>query len=497
MSALIIKNAQADPVAIAQLPGIVPIPLGSAIPINLPKPKSSLKPIPYQSGKLLKGWVVEIPGNRPICTPAYYEGRLYVGGGYGSHEFYAFEAETGNLAWTYHTSDDGPTAAVAEEGCVAFNTESCTVYVLDARTGKELWKQWLGDPLMSQPAISKGRLYMAYPSGQKGQGKDGHALLCADLHTGKHIWTQQISSDVISAPIVEYDRVYVACMDGTSYSLSTKDGSVIWKKQGVATSAPVIHDGKMIVAERSGQGKDVNEGMRRIDANNGLAKDKQIIAQAPAPYIYGATNGTIGPQGGDATFVAGVNTAGTAQTVTSASAAKSKKAWYQSMDSSVGFATAPASAGLGSAESNLGISSVAGAWGYQGARATYRNGAVTNTQLTYVNCVDEATGKVKWRAEAKAPFITGQSQVFSTPSLGRENMYLCSGDGHLVCMSQKTGAVKYMYATNKPISFQPALAGGNIYIGTANGQLLCIEAGDPDADGWSAWGGNAQHNKTE
>jgi outer membrane protein assembly factor BamB len=336
---------------------------------------------------------------------------------------------------------------------------------------------------------------MAYPSGQRGKGEGGHALLCADLHTGKHLWTQQISSDVISAPIVEYDRVYVACMDGATYSFSTKDGAVIWKKQGQATSAPVVHDGKMIMAERSGAGKSVNEGMRRIDAKSGKAQDKELLAYAQAPYLQGATNGTIGPQGGDANYIAGVNAAGKAQPKGSPTAAK--KAWYQSMDSSVGFASAPESASLSRAEQNLGISSVAGAWGYQGARATYRNGTVTNTQLTYVNCVDAETGKVKWRAEAKAPFITGQSQVFSPPALGRENMYLCSGDGHLVCMDQKTGAVKYMYATNKPISFQPALAGGNIYIGTANGQLLCIAANDPDADGWTAWGGNAQHNKTE
>jgi hypothetical protein len=37
---------------------------------------------------------------------------LFVGGGYGSHEFYAFKAKTGETAWKIHTSDDLPTAAV-------------------------------------------------------------------------------------------------------------------------------------------------------------------------------------------------------------------------------------------------------------------------------------------------------------------------------------------------------------------------------------------------
>src|SRR5215208_7974961 len=79
---------------------------------------------------------------------------LFVGGGYGSHEFYAFDAKTGRMVWKTNTGDDGPSAAVVEDGLVAFNTESCTVIVVEAKTGKLVWQEWLGDPLMSQPAIS-------------------------------------------------------------------------------------------------------------------------------------------------------------------------------------------------------------------------------------------------------------------------------------------------------------------------------------------------------
>ena len=106
---------------------------------------------------------MRIPGNRPLATPAYSNGRVFVGGGYGSHEFYAFDAKTGRMVWKTNTGDDGPTAAVVEDGLVAFNTESCPLVVVDEQTGKMVWQEWLGDPLMSQPAVSKGRLYMAYP----------------------------------------------------------------------------------------------------------------------------------------------------------------------------------------------------------------------------------------------------------------------------------------------------------------------------------------------
>ncbi|HEY9715388.1 MAG TPA: PQQ-binding-like beta-propeller repeat protein [Chroococcales cyanobacterium] len=504
--------AAIHPVVTPSMPPLMQIPLEKALKIQIPKPAKNLTPSPFQPSKTLKGWVVEIPGNHPICTPAYYEGKLYVGGGYGSNDFFCFDAETGKLVWQYHTNDDGPTAAVVENGCVAFNTESCTVFVLDAATGKELWKEWLGDPLMSQPAIAQNRLFMAFPSGQRGHGVTGHALLCADLKTGKHLWSRPITSDVISSPVIEYDRVYLSCMDGTSYCFDTKTGAQVWKRQNAATSAPVIHDGQLIVSERGKAGTKTTEGIRRIDARRGDSGDKILLAAGNAPYISAATNGTIGPQMAAAMVggAAGASAASAAyggahsygaQSSTTVAAAKpvnaSKSEWYKSMDSAVGFAAPPPNAQLSKAEANLGINSVAGAWGYQGARAAFHNGAVTNTQLTFVNSVDAKSGKMNWRAEAKGSFVTGENQVFSTPALGKKNLYLCSGNGHLVCMDQISGKINYMYATNEPISFQPALAKGKVYIGTANGKLICLSGDDADADGWTAWGGNAQHNNAE
>src|SRR6202021_1104291 len=88
---------------------------------------------------------------------------------YSSPAFSGIGARTGEKVWEMKTGDDGPTAAVVEDGYVAFNTESCTVIVAEARTGKVVWQEWLGDPLMSQPAISRGRLFMAHPAGQRGQ----------------------------------------------------------------------------------------------------------------------------------------------------------------------------------------------------------------------------------------------------------------------------------------------------------------------------------------
>ena len=76
-------------------------------------------------------------------------------------------------------------------------------------------------------------------------------------------------------------------------------------------------------------------------------------------------------------------------------------------------------------------------------------------------------------------------------------MYLSSSLGHLLSVRQSDGEVGFAYLFKQPLVFQPALAEGNVYVGSANGLLIYLKTGSADADGWHAWGGNAEHNKNE
>jgi outer membrane protein assembly factor BamB len=57
------------------------------------------------------------------------DGRVYVGGGFGSFDLYAFDAATGEPVWRARTTDDGPTGVVVEGEYLALNTESCTLEI--------------------------------------------------------------------------------------------------------------------------------------------------------------------------------------------------------------------------------------------------------------------------------------------------------------------------------------------------------------------------------
>jgi Ca-activated chloride channel family protein len=457
------------------------IDLGAAMNVNLPTPRQDLVAASFGTPDGRSGWVLRLPGGRPIATPAYADGMLFVGGGYGSHEFYAVDAETGRVIWKIQTGDDGPTAAVVADGLVAFNTESCTLVVVDEWTGRVIWQEWLGDPLMSQPAIDKGILYMAHPAATGRPQKraefhprpaspgGSHRLLAADLRTGRHIWEQEISGDVITAPVLSDGTVYFTTFDGSSYALNAADGSLLWLKVNAATSAPVIANGQLYETRKGLAGKETTEGLARVDAKQGNARDKDLIAPSRADYLRKDNGGGVA-----------ISAQATA-----------------ALDSSVGFGAPPPAAKLAQANSNLGVSSVAGAWAFQGSRAAVSKGQILNAQGNYINSVRASDGRQSWQAEVVGSHAAAGGQIFSPPAVGRDFLYLAGADGHLVSVNQNDGGVGFSYALKAPIAFQPALAKGNVYAGTSDGRLICLKTGNKDADGWYAWGGNAQHNKVQ
>src|SRR5262245_32683100 len=182
----------------------------------------------------INGWKVRIPGQRPLATPAVADGCVFLGGGFGSYDFYAFDAETGTVRWQYQTDDDGPTAAVVADDRLVFNTESCELEVLTLE-GKRVWKKWLGDPLMSIPAVENGRVFMAHP------GRDHrHVLACFDLADGKELWEQPINGEIITAPVLADGHVYLTCLDGALFCFQQHDGKPLWNEAKNATSSPAV-----------------------------------------------------------------------------------------------------------------------------------------------------------------------------------------------------------------------------------------------------------------
>jgi outer membrane protein assembly factor BamB len=420
----------------------------------------SAKPFVAPSGQ--RGWQVKIPGGRALATPAVVDGMVFVGGGFGSNEFYAFDAATGQPRWAIRVSDDGPTAAVVAEGKVVFNTESCTLFVVDARTGKQIWSRWLGDPLMSQPAVHGGVVYMAYP------GPDGqHRLIALELASGKQVFERRIAGDIISAPVVDGDSVYLTTTDGTVYRHALADGKLLFEKKMNATSAPTLAGGEIYVAQSDPavkQGAARTEGMRRMN-KDGVFQG-ELLAQREARYLDSEVQ---------------------------------EKSHYGSKqkadDSSVGFGGgAPASAKAGAAKANLGQGTVRGIWEFQGSRPTIVQEKNYVTQGDVVRGLDRRSGKVLWEKKLAGDTSKEGGHLGTPPAYAGGKLVIGTARGEVIAYAAEGGAEVFRVTTGEEIRFQPALVAGRVFVGTAAGTLIAFDSGDRSLDGWTMWGGGPEHD---
>jgi Ca-activated chloride channel family protein len=415
-----------------------------------------------------KGWKVVIPGKKPLATPAVADGKVFLGGGFGSHEFYAFDAVTGKKVWQYRTKDDGPTAAVVEDGYVVFNTESCELEVLTV-AGKPVWKKWLGDPLMSMPAIAQGKVYMAYPDSK---GDKQHYLACFDLKSGNELWKKPIAGDIITAPVIDSEQILLATLDGTLHCFRT-DGELAWKERKNATSAPVIWDRRCYFSSRdetkvTRDGKVVRQqneelAVRSLDEIAALKKLPQTRRQAD--YLdYG---------------------------LRARSSVESKN---QLQDANVGFSGGKGDAKINQAIRNLGQASVVGVWSYQGSRPFVYNGRLYTAMGDTLKCIDIKTEEVRWRKEVNGKKGELLDAELTPPVLVNGKIFLGTARGDVLCLSAETGVRLWSAALGEPIVFPPAVARGRLYVATSAGSLICLETGDEKDDGWLMWGANAAHN---
>ena len=459
----------------AQQPQPPPSPKGDATTANLNRPAPPGKvagPVAFTSKEGKKGWKVVIPGRRPLATPAVVDGKIFLGGGFGSHEFYAFDAQTGKQLWQHQTGDDGPTAAVVADGCIAFNTESCELEVLSL-DGRRLWKKWLGDPLMSMPAVARGKVYMAYPN-SKGDRK--HYLACFDLKSGQEHWKKAIAGEIITAPVIADGRIYLATLEGTMYCFGRDDGALVWSDKKNATSSPAVWGGQVYFSRRDvttvkQDGKDVRQQWECLSCRDvqpgGKVKDVPATTRT-ADYLDFSKRGYLSNQ----------------------------EKVNKNNDTSVGFGAGAPDAKLGQAMVNLGQGSVAGVWSYQGSRPFVAGGRLYTAMGDTVKCIDPRTATVLWRRAVRPKEDKGLlvDSAVTPPAVVNGKLFVGTTRGEVICLAAASGQVLWTATVGESIQFQPAVVGGRVYVSTSTGSLFCLETGDPRDDGWRMWGGNAAHN---
>jgi Ca-activated chloride channel homolog len=446
---------------------------GSVTPIPAPKPT-----------KTATGFQVQFASRATIVTPTVYERSVIVSGGFSSKELYAYDAVTGTNQWAIDLHDDGPSSPACERGVCVVNTESCTIFAIEAKTGKQLWSYWLGDPLTSAPTIAGNRVFASYPASTTSDGKPkaaeaSHVLAAFDLKTGKILWQIWLDSDVMSAPVAVDGFVYATTFAGTLVKLEQATGKLRYAMRARATSAPVV---------QFVDGVEQTYYTRRADSPSNGAGAKRASEPAPAAEESLIRADHNDPKTKYESQRKKADYIDSAAQEKSDYAAKSK-----AEDAANGFSGgAPASAGAQYAFSNVGVSSVSSMQNFQGSRVVKLRDKSVNTMGDEVIATNSETGATMWKF--KLPGNSAQAGGFlgTAPLAAGNSILFGTLDGKVVRLDQRTGKQLATYAVGGHVRSQPVVANGWIYVGTEDGRLVAIDTKDATVTGWPTWGGNAQ-----
>jgi outer membrane protein assembly factor BamB len=433
---------------------------------EVPSPTPFLSP----DGRF-RGWKVRIPGGHTLATPAVIDERVFLGGGFGSYDFYAFDARTGTLDWQYQTTDDGPTAAAVQDGFVVFNTESCELEMLTV-AGRPVWKTWLGDPLMSMPAIASGHVFQAFPDSR---GDRRHYLACFRLDSGHELWRQPIEGEIITAPVLADGHIHFSTLDGTLYCVRQGDGHLVHKEARNVTSSPVVWEGECFFSQRR-EVADTSPRSDEVYQTEHLAAwslDQQTLRAYWATARKADYLDHLKRMRGSPRYAASTHA-----------------------DSAVGFGHSKGDAKILGAMRNLGQGHVHSVWSYQGSKPFIYRSRLYAAHGDTVHCADPRSEQIHWQRTvgASGPDETLLDGVLTPPAGANGKLFFGTITGEVLCLSAETGAMLWSVAIGEPIIFQPAVARGRVFAGTDAGSLICLETGDAGDDGWLMWGADAAHN---
>jgi outer membrane assembly lipoprotein YfgL len=157
----------------------------------------------------------------------------------------AWSAQIGEVSLPLRVTSVGPETAVASNKGV--------VVVLDGRTGQEVWRLTLDEPLAA------------------GIGYDGkHAAVVTKenalvvMGAGRVSWRAALSSSVSTAPLVAGNRVFVLAGDRTVYAFDASDGKPLWQQQRGSESLVLKQPGLMTAV---GDTLVVGQGGRLVGLN--------------------------------------------------------------------------------------------------------------------------------------------------------------------------------------------------------------------------------------
>ena len=421
-----------------------------------------MKQLPNLKQKTSDGYILTMPSKSPIPTPVICDGKIFVSGGFQSTQYYAFTPEDGEIIWGANLSDNGPSSAACSNGRIIINTESCTIFIIDAITGEQLWSYFLGDPLISTPSADQKTVYTVYPApGHRtvsGSLAPTHVIGAFDLETGTIKWQKWIDSDIITSPVVVGKELYATSHAGIVYRFNTSDGTITAAYRARATSRIYPSKQGLFFSKRSDQAgsKGVLESLALYDHN--------FVQKFSS---NGMEAGYLEFEKQDETDFANQGIG---------------------LDQGNGFhGGAPVTAHAEAGYVHLGRKSVSTLQAFEGSHILVTQGKAIGVFGTTVKAYDILTKMELWKIDLPVQNKDQGGNPLSAPSIASGSLFVATLDGKIIQININNGMIQKTYTTSEPLRSQPLLYKGKIYAPTVTGKLIVIDTGDPSVTGYTTW----------
>lgn len=174
-------------------------------------------------------------------SPTYKNGVIYVG--CIDNFVYAFNAVNGKLLWKTSLCNTGiESDAVIVDSTVYVGTNEDEMVALNARTGAVIWRYLTGANVSSSPKIANGVVYF---------GSSDGAIYALQAATGQFIWKYQTGAMINqSGASLVNGILYVGSRDNYLYAINAQNGSLVWKyNTGVSLeqSSPTVVNGVVYI----------------------------------------------------------------------------------------------------------------------------------------------------------------------------------------------------------------------------------------------------------
>jgi len=291
----------------------------------------------------------------------------------------------------------------------------------------------------------RGEVFDWWPTFQHDNNNSGFSTSEAP-DSNNVLWTYPTGSEIRrSSPAVVDGKLYIGARDNNLYCLNIEDGSLNWSSNigGWADSPPVVDDGKVYVATYLTSLSD--SYVKCLYAENGSLKwEYPIDVGTDAPLaVYG---GKL--YFGLTTWAPGENP----DAFYCLNAENGSLIW-RNIDG--GSFTGPA----------------------------FADGKVYVSQSRNIYCLDAETGEINWNYSANGGV--------QSPAIANGRVYFGSSDNNTYCFDvdpsdgvdegiDDPDGVSYdliwMFETGDSVYSSPAVAYGNVYVGSNDGKLYCLDA---------------------